>query len=67
MPFNKGAYDIQYARDNITRKFLCFNNNDEEDKKVLDWLNGKGKGNVNGYVKRLIREDMEKALKNADS
>lgn len=54
----KSAYDQEYIRKNIKRKLITFNVNKAEDREMLDWLNGID--NVVGYVKRLIREDMER-------
>ena len=65
MPFDKTKYDIEYARKNIERKFLAFNRNDPDDLTLLYWLDRIGKGNVNEYVKQLIRDDMNR--KNRDS
>lgn len=58
MPFDKKAYDMGYARAHITRKFIPFNDTVPEDAELLAWLDTVG--NVTQYVKRLIREDMEK-------
>lgn len=60
MPFNKSEYDMEYAKQNIVRKFLAFNKNDPEDLEILAWLNNLPKGEMNGYIKRLIRDDMTK-------
>lgn len=65
MAFNKSQYDMEYAKENVTRRYLCFNKNDPEDQALLLWLSGKGKGNVNAYIKKLILDDMMK--NNADS
>ena len=70
MPFNKSVYDQQYAKEHITRKFLSFNRDDQDDVAMLMWLKSKGRGNMNEYVKKLIREDMIRAKnteKKADS
>lgn len=61
--FNKSDYDKKYAKEHITRKFLAFNKDDPNDILLLSWLNAQG--NVNAYVKQLIRDDM--ALKKSDS
>lgn len=60
MPFDKKTYDIEYARKNVTRKFLAFNRNEPEDVELLCWLDSVGRGNVNDYVKQLIRDDMNR-------
>ena len=59
MAFDKTKYDTEYNAKNVTRKFLAFNKNDPDDMELLNWLKGIGKGNVNEYVKGLIRADME--------
>ena len=59
----KAAYDIQYARNNIVRKHIPFNRNNEEDSRMLEWLDKKGPGKVVGYVKGLISDDMERSGK----
>ena len=59
MAFDKIKYDTEYNAKNVTRKFLAFNKNDPDDMELLNWLKGIGKGNVNEYVKGLIRADME--------
>lgn len=58
MAFDKGAYDKEYAKKHITRKFIPFNDTVPEDKELLSWL--ATKSNVTQYVKQLIREDMVK-------
>lgn len=58
MPFDKSEYDKQYAKDNITRKFIPFNKSNPDDSEILAWL--ATKKNVTAYVKELIRADMEK-------
>jgi hypothetical protein len=60
---NKAAYDKQYQHENVSRLSIFFNKGDEEDQKILGWLEDKGRGNKSGYVKGLIREDMQKAGK----
>jgi cation diffusion facilitator CzcD-associated flavoprotein CzcO len=56
MAFDKKAYDMDYAKQNITRKHIPFNLTNKEDADLLAWLNKQG--NVTQYVKRLIREDI---------
>lgn len=61
MPFNKGEYDKEYNKANVTRKFIPFNKNNPEDVVLLEWLNKRD--NVTEYVKKLICADMKtKAL-----
>ena len=57
MAFDKKAYDKEYAKAHITRKFIPFNDTVPEDAELLAWL--AQQGNVTQYVKGLIREDME--------
>lgn len=61
MGFDKSQYDQQYAKDHITRRFLAFNRDDADDAELLAWLASKGKGNMNAYIKGLIRDDMKKS------
>lgn len=56
---DKKTYDIQYARDNITRKYVQYNSRNPEDVKMLSWCSERPEG-YNAYIKRLIREDMAK-------
>ena len=58
MAFNKGQYDIQYAKEHIKRKFIPFNDNNPDDSDLLAWL--ATKDNVTQYIKKLIREDMKR-------
>lgn len=56
--FDKSKYDQEYIKQNIIRKQIQFNRLQEEDMRLLAWA--ESKGNVNQYVKGLIREDMGK-------
>ena len=56
--FDKGKYDMQYAKENIKRKHIPFNVNNPEDRELLDYL--ESKENMTAYIKELIRRDMEK-------
>ena len=58
MPFDKGSYDKQYAKDHIKRKHIPFNDTDPEDMALLAWINRQQ--NATQYIKRLVREDMGK-------
>ena len=53
----------KYDEANTTQVHLKFNNKTDSD--ILAHL--ETVENVQGYIKKLVREDMEKALKNADS
>jgi hypothetical protein len=56
----KLAYDKQYYDDHITRKVLNFNDLIPEDAELLEWLKARGERGMSSYIKRLVREDMEK-------
>jgi hypothetical protein len=56
MAFDKGQYDIEYAKKNITRKFIPFNKAVKTDVDILNWLNQQD--NVTQYIKSLILADM---------
>ena len=58
MPFEKGKYDMAYARDHIKRKHIPFNDTNPDDVVLLDWL-GK-QTNVTAYIKALISDDMNR-------
>ena len=58
MAFDKGQYDTKYNRENVTRKFIPFNKNNSLDEAMLEHL--ATVGNVTQYIKRLIREDMNR-------
>lgn len=56
MPFDKSAYDKEYAKKHITRKFIPFNDTVNEDAELLAWL--ATKENVTAYIKGLIQDDI---------
>ena len=56
----KSARDMKYNRENIIPKMITFNRKNPEEMILFDYLIGKG--NVNGYIKQLIREDMAEQL-----
>lgn len=56
---DKYNYDQQYIRSNVTFINVSFNRRKPDDVAILNWLNGLNESKV-GYIKRLIREDMEK-------
>ncbi len=53
-PFNKSAYDRQYSKAYLKRYHL--NLHKEYDADIIAHL--ENQGNVNGYIKRLIRDDI---------
>lgn len=56
---DKYGYDQQYLKENIQTVGVTFNKRKPEDMVLLDWLNNRSEKKV-AYIKRLIREDMEK-------
>ena len=54
--FDKGQYNQQYIKDNIRQIRLTLNQKTEQD--LIDWM--ESKANKQGYLKDLIRADMEK-------
>lgn len=57
--FNKKEYTIDYIRKNTRQFMIKVSKIYEQD--MVDYL--ESKGNINDYVKQLIREDMEKNQK----
>lgn len=54
----KSKYDQKYMRDNVMSFRFQINRKTEPD--ILEWFNQQP--NRNGYLKRLIREDMERSV-----
>ena len=54
----KYEYDQQYLKDNVFVKRLPFNKTKVEDMALLEWADMQG--NFTQYIKKLIREDMER-------
>lgn len=63
---NKTAYNIKYARENYKGKNLYFNTRIPEDIALFDWIKEQPEGGT-PYIKRLIREDMEKRTNSRQS
>lgn len=57
----KRDYDKQYIKEKIRQITISFNAESEEDAKIREWLDSKGRGKITGYIKGLIKEDMQKA------
>lgn len=57
VPRDKAAYDMQYAKEHITKKVIDFNGQNEVDRVILDWLKEK-KYKFAPYIKELILNDM---------
>ena len=55
----KSLYDEKYIRENVQKIALNLNRRTESD--LIEWLNAKT--NRNGYIKGLIREDIERHRK----
>ena len=53
---HKSARDLKYNRENIIQKIIAFNRKNPEEMILYNYPIGKG--NINGYIKQLIREDM---------
>lgn len=58
-PEEKSAYDQQYIKTNVVRMMVTFNRRKPEDMVLYDWMTSRGESMV-AYIKRLIREDMER-------
>lgn len=61
--FDKSAYDQEYQRKNIVIKRVPFNRQTESDRELLAWVEGR---NFSGYVKGLIRDDMDGGAENVN-
>ena len=57
---NKSKYDQEYRRKYVVKKLIPFNKKKQEDMDILDWIESRPE-NSTQYIKRLVREDMEKA------
>ncbi len=55
--FDQGKYTQQYIKDNIRQIRLTLNQRTEQD--LIDWMDQQP--NKQGYLKRLIRDDMNRA------
>ena len=53
--FDKARYDMQYAKENTQQIKFVLNKNIDAD--IIDWLGTKP--NKQGYIKELIRRDIE--------
>lgn len=58
----KYGYDQSYLRQNIVQVGITFNRRKPDDMKLIEWINSRKESKVS-YVKRLIREDMERGSK----
>lgn len=55
---DKYVYDKAYNQENVTRVTIVFNRRIAEDMMLMEWLKKQPEGR-NGYMKRLMREDMK--------
>lgn len=53
--FDKKEYDLSYAKNNLVRIPLNLNRSTDED--IISWMDKLN--NKQGYIKELIRKDME--------
>ena len=60
---NKREYDKQYQRENFKGKYITFNKKVPEDMEMYEWIRTRPEQG-NCYIKRLIREDMERQKNN---
>ena len=56
--FDQSKYIQQYIHDNIKHIKVSLNKNKPEDMQMIAWIAQQEEG-ASGYIKRLIREDME--------
>lgn len=62
---NKREYDKKYARENFQGKYITFNKKVPEEIALFKWVNSQPEQG-NTYIKRLIREDMQRQLAEKD-
>ena len=56
--FDQSKYVQQYMKDNIKQVKVSLNKNKPDDMQMIAWIAQQQEG-ASGYIKRLIREDME--------
>lgn len=57
--FDQAEYVKRYHREKVIGKKVTFNRNNPDDMVLLQWLESQPEGMVS-YMKRLIREDMDR-------
>ena len=57
--FDQSKYIQQYIHDNVKHIKVSLNKNKPEDMQIIAWIAQQSE-RASGYIKRLIREDMEK-------
>ena len=55
----KYQYDQRYLKKNVVTMGVTFNRQKPDDMVLLDWVRNRDETNVS-YIKRLIRQDMER-------
>lgn len=56
--FNQSKYIVGYIHDNIKHIKVSLNKTKVDDMRMIAWIAQQPEG-ASGYIKRLIREDME--------
>jgi hypothetical protein len=51
------AYNAKYEKENIVRKVAKFNRHNQEDMRLLAWIEQQGAWGT--YCRRLVREDLD--------
>lgn len=62
MPYDHTKYNIQYAKENTRRIAFSLNKNTDAD--IIEYI--ETVGNINGYLKQLIRQDMRSKVERND-
>ena len=62
MAFDKRAYDKDYIEKQLVRVAISFNRNKPEDMDMLEHMR-KQPEPMAAYIRRLIRDDMQKTVK----
>lgn len=57
--FDAAAYMREYIAEKVIYKRINFAKGKPEDQELLDWIAAQPEG-ISPYIKRLIREDMER-------
>lgn len=62
MAYDHTRYNIQYAKENTRRIAFSLNKNTDAD--IIEYI--ETVGNINGYLKQLIRKDMHSKAEGSD-
>lgn len=60
--FDQNKYVLEYMKQNISHMTVSINRSKEADVELAKWIRSQPEG-VSGYLKRLAREDKERAGK----